>query len=127
MKRMIVLGYQDISRNDMLNKNCYLVYEECSNKENTLLMLEFILGFISAGIYGGNNSLETQKIDRNIEMLKNYTWFKNIYDDENYHRMFFVNRKVRWYLQSSIRVKRIMKKEKARKRLIIFLNKQLQN
>lgn len=60
-------------------------------------------------------------------MLKNYTWFKNIYDDENYHRMFFVNRKVRWYLQSSIRVKRIMKKKKAQKRLIIFLNKQLQN
>lgn len=29
-------------------------------------MLEFILGFISAGIYGASNSLDTQKIDRNI-------------------------------------------------------------
>ncbi|MGE7624863.1 hypothetical protein ACQKMD_17985 [Viridibacillus sp. NPDC096237] len=90
-------------------------------------MLEFILGFFSAGIYGDSNSLDTQKIDRNIEMLKNYTWFKNIYDDEKYYRVFFVNRKVRRYLQSSIRVKRIVKKEKAQKRLINFLNKQLQN
>ncbi|MGE7186371.1 hypothetical protein ACQKKK_21090 [Peribacillus sp. NPDC006672] len=61
-------------------------------------MLDFLLGILSAGF--GDNSLDTRKIDRNIEMLKNHTWFKDIYEDEKYHRLFFVNRNVRQYLQS---------------------------
>lgn len=86
-------------------------------------MFEFLLGFLSEGF--GDNSLDTRKIDRNIEMLKNYTWFKGIYEDETYHRLFFVNRKVRHYLQSTMRVKRIIKKEKSQRVFIAFLNKQL--
>ncbi|WP_342603847.1 hypothetical protein [Peribacillus sp. FSL E2-0159] len=50
-------------------------------------MKDFLLGILSAGF--GDNSLDTRKIDRNIEMLKNHTWFKDIYEDEKYHRLFF--------------------------------------
>ncbi|MGE6609341.1 hypothetical protein ACQKFG_02245 [Peribacillus sp. NPDC076916] len=51
-------------------------------------MLDFLLGVLSAGF--GDNSLDTRKIGRNIEMLKNHTWLKDIYEDEKYHRLFFV-------------------------------------
>ncbi len=47
--------------------------------------------FLASLIPNGSTSLDTKKIDRNIEMLKNYSWFKDIYDDERYHRLFFVN------------------------------------
>lgn len=88
-------------------------------------MLEFILGILSAGF--GDNYLNTRKIDRNIEMLKNHTWFKGIYEDETYHRLFFVNRNVRHYLQSTMRVKRIIKRERSQRVFLVFLNKQLKN
>lgn len=85
-------------------------------------MLEEILASL---IPNGNNSLNTRKIDRNIEILKKYSWFMNIYDDEKYHSLFFGNRKVRMYLQNTYRVKRIIKKEHVRKKFIIFLNEQV--
>ncbi|MGG3799596.1 hypothetical protein [Metabacillus fastidiosus] len=88
-------------------------------------MLDFLLGILSAGF--GDNSLDTQKIDRNIEMLNNHTWFKDIYEDEKYHRLFFVNRNVRQYLQSTMRVKRMIKKEKSQRVFLVFLSKQLKN
>ncbi|MFJ8265384.1 hypothetical protein [Peribacillus asahii] len=81
--------------------------------------------FLASLIPNGSNSLDTRKIDRNIEMLKKYSWFKDIYDDERYHRLFFVNRKVRKYLQNTYRVKRIIKKEDFQIKFIKFLNEQL--
>ncbi|MFJ8258379.1 hypothetical protein ACIQ4Z_14035 [Peribacillus asahii] len=81
--------------------------------------------FLASLILNGSNSLDTRKIDRNIEMLKKYSWFKDIYDDERYHRLFFVNRKVRKYLQNTYRVKRIIKKEDFQMKFIKFLNEQL--
>ena len=81
-------------------------------------MLDFLLGILSAGF--GDNSLDTRKID-----LKNHTWFKDIYEDEKYHRLFFVNRNVRQYLQSTMYVKRIIKREKSQQLFLVFLNKQL--
>ncbi|MFJ8248143.1 hypothetical protein [Peribacillus asahii] len=81
--------------------------------------------FLASLIPNGSNSLDTRKIDRNIEMLKKYSWFKDIYDDERYHRLFFVNRKVRKYLQNTYRVKRIIKKEDFQMKFIKFLNEQL--
>ncbi|KAA0966245.1 hypothetical protein FQ087_08400 [Sporosarcina sp. ANT_H38] len=84
-------------------------------------MLEDLL---TALIPNGTNSLDTQKIDKNIEMLMQHSWFKNIYDDERYRRLFFGNRKVRKYLQNTYRVKRIIKKEKVRQKFILLLNEQ---
>ncbi|WP_238941981.1 hypothetical protein [Bacillus sp. REN10] len=89
------------------------------------VILELIGSFLFAGIYVSSDVLDTKKIDHNIERLRQYDWFENIYNDERYHRLFFVNRKVRHYLQSSIRVKRMMKNERAQKKLIVLLNKQL--
>ena len=86
-------------------------------------MLDFLLGILFAGF--GDDSLNTRKIDRNIEMLKNHTWFKEIYEDEKYHRLFFVDRNVRQYLQCTMRVKRIIKREKSQRVFLVFLNKQL--
>ncbi|MBT2668843.1 hypothetical protein J7J00_25935 [Bacillus sp. ISL-4] len=86
-------------------------------------MIDFLLGILSAGF--GDNSLDTRRIDRNIEMLKNHTWFKDIYEDENYHRLFFVNRNVRRYLQSTMRVKRIIKRAKSQRVFLVYLDKQL--
>ena len=86
-------------------------------------MLDLLLGILSAAF--GDNSLDTRKIDRNIEMLKNHTWFKDIYEDEKYHRLFCVNRNVRQYLQKTMRVKRIIKRGKSQRVFLVFLNKQL--
>ncbi|MGE7762924.1 hypothetical protein [Peribacillus sp. NPDC097895] len=88
-------------------------------------MIDFLLGIFSAGF--GDYSLDTRKIDRNIEMLKNHNWFKDIYEDEKYHRLFFVNRTVRQYLQKTMRVKRIIKREKSQRVFLLFLNNQLKN
>ena len=76
--------------------------------------------FLAALVPNGSNSLNTRKIDGNIEMLKQYSWFKNIYDNERYHRLFFGNRKVRKYLQNTYRVKRIIEKENVGKNLYCF-------
>ncbi len=70
-------------------------------------------------------ALDTRKIDRNIELLKNEFWFEDIYNEEKYRKLFFVNRKVRRYLQNTHRVKRMIKKEKFQNAFITFLNKQL--
>ncbi|MFJ7663989.1 hypothetical protein ACIQXW_16585 [Lysinibacillus sp. NPDC097162] len=70
-------------------------------------------------------ALDTRKIDRNIELLKNEVWFEDIYNEEKYRKLFFVNRKVRRYLQNTRRVKRMIKKEKIQNAFITFLNKQL--
>jgi len=84
---------------------------------------------IIAGILGGtlgDNSLNTRKIDRNIELLKELQWFNTIYDDEKYHRLFFVNRHVRSYLQSTLRVNKIIRSQKAPKKFMRLLDKQIQ-
>ncbi|MGG1215237.1 hypothetical protein ABHM93_02350 [Micromonospora provocatoris] len=85
-------------------------------------MIEDLLAAI---IPNGSIALNTRKIDRNIELLKNEFWFEVIYNEEKYRKLFFVNRKVRKYLQSTHRVKRLIKKEKVQNAFIIFLNNQL--
>jgi len=72
-----------------------------------------------------DESLNTKKIDRNIKKLTNYDWFKDLYDDENYHRLFLVNRRIRGYLQSTYRVKRMIKYEKSRNKLKKLLAKEI--
>ncbi|WP_066394176.1 hypothetical protein [Neobacillus mesonae] len=74
--------------------------------------------------FGQDHSLDTRKIDQHIKELNNYPWFKVIYDDEKYHKLFFVNREVRKYLQSKFRVKRIIKSKQAQMKFIKFLQLQ---
>ncbi|WP_409291225.1 hypothetical protein [Peribacillus sp. SCS-37] len=90
-------------------------------------MLSFLFELI-AGLFGSvgySDTLNTKRIDQNIERLNQHDWFKDIYEDEKYHRLFFVNRNVRQYLQSTMRVKRIIKREKSQREFLIFLNKQV--
>lgn len=86
------------------------------------LMLE---DFLAGLIPNGSIALDTRKIDRNIELLKKDAWFRDIYVEEKYRKLFFVNRNVRAYLQNTYRVKKIIEKEKNKNKFIIFLNEQL--
>lgn len=92
-------------------------------------MFSFLLDII-AGVLGGtsiDNSLDTRKIDRNIVRLKELDWFKTIYDEERYHRLFFINRNIRGYLQSTRRVNKIIRSEQAQIKFMRFLDKQIQS
>jgi len=58
-------------------------------------------------ITSSNSSLNTRKIDKNIEKLRELKWFSCLYENERHQKSFFVNLKVRKYLQSTIRVSRL--------------------
>ena len=87
-------------------------------------MFSFLLDII-AGLLG--NSLGTRKIDRNIVRLKERDGFKTIYDEERYHRLFFMKRNIRGYLQSTRRVNKIIRSEQAQIKFMRFLDKQIQS
>ena len=74
-----------------------------------------------------NGTLNTRKIDQNIERLNQHDWFKKIYKDERYHRLFFVNKHIRRYLRSTIRVKKIIRSKEAQRKLLHFLDKQIKS
>ena len=88
-------------------------------------MLDFLFDFLSGMVGVSTGALNTRKIDKNIEQLKQQEWFKKIYEDEKYHRLFFTNRHVRAYLQSSTRVKKIIRSNEAQRKLMSILDKQL--
>lgn len=87
-------------------------------------MIDFILSILGA-VYSGNTSLDTRKIDKHIEKLKEHDWFLTIYENEKYRRLFSVNRKVRGYLQSKRRVNRLIHYPIAQERFIKLLEKQV--
>jgi hypothetical protein len=90
-------------------------------------VLQFIFELLGELLNGSSTSLETKKIDRNIERLKKQDWFKKIYEDEKYHKLFFNNKRVRHYLQSTIRVKKMIRNSEAQIKLLNLLNKQLKS
>ncbi|PFN81847.1 hypothetical protein COJ85_28775 [Bacillus sp. AFS076308] len=89
-------------------------------------MLSFLIELI-AGLFGYSDTLNTKKIDQNIEQLNQHDWFKNIYEDERYHRLFFVNKHVRRYLQSTTRVRKIIRSKDAQRKLLFLLDKQIKS
>jgi hypothetical protein len=98
------------------------------NRERKTMLLHFLLDLVE-GLFISSGSgivLNTQKIDRNIDLLKGQAWFKQLYEDERYHRLFFVNRRVRKYLQSTIRVKKIISNSKAQQKFLLFLDKEVE-
>lgn len=68
-----------------------------------------------------SSGLNTQKIEKNIEKLKMYSWFNELYENEEHHRSFFVSLKIRKYLEGSWRVSRLIRSEKAQGRFIAML------
>ena len=79
------------------------------------------------GSVGYSDALNTKKIDQNIERLNQYDWFKEIYEDDRYHRLFFVNKHVRRYLQSTIRVRKMIRSKEAQRKLLFLLDKQIKS
>ncbi|HSJ38144.1 MAG TPA: hypothetical protein VK945_08000 [Planococcus sp. (in: firmicutes)] len=97
----------------------------------TLIILTYTVGMVvgltsSVSPIVGNTSLNSKKIDRHIQQLQQYSWFSALYEDERYRRSFFANKKVRGYLQSSLRVNRLIKDDKAQKSFAHLLEKQAQ-
>ncbi|WP_155590943.1 hypothetical protein [Lysinibacillus cavernae] len=90
-------------------------------------MLYFIFEILTDAFSVSTTTLHTRKIDRNIERLQQYDWFKDIYHDDQYRRLFFANRHVRKFLESNVRVNRMIKKKQVQERFIYFLSKQLKN
>lgn len=89
-------------------------------------VVAIIIGFLSFSSPFMDTTLNTKKIDKNIGKLTQFSWFKNLYEDEKYRRLFFVNRRVRSYLQNPIRVNALIKRKQAQKRFHALLDKQRQ-
>ncbi|KMY33589.1 hypothetical protein ACZ11_00430 [Lysinibacillus xylanilyticus] len=90
------------------------------------LVVIYIIGIylsLLSGVYllDGRTALDTKKIDNNIKKLRMYPWFNELYEHEEHHRSFFANIKVRKYLESSIRVSRLLNNEREQKRFIRML------
>lgn len=79
-------------------------------------MFDFLSDFLSSMLGVSIGTLDTRKIDKNIELLKQQSWFKRIYEDEKYRRLFITNRRVRSYFQSTYRVKKIIRSEEAQRK-----------
>lgn len=79
------------------------------------------LSLLSSVNLSGSSELNTQKIDKNIEKLKDYSWFNDLYENEKHHRSFFVSLKIRKYLESSWRVSKLIRSEKAQVKFIVML------
>lgn len=87
------------------------------------MIFEIIAGLL--GSFGQDDSLNTKKIDKDIEELRKYKWFNELYEDEKYHRLFFVNKRVRKFLQSTFLTKRLRNNPKAQNTFKSILDKQL--
>ncbi len=71
--------------------------------------------------FNGGRGLNTQNIEKNIGKLKGYSWFNELYENEEHHRSFFVSLKIRKYLESSLRVSKLIRSEKERVKFIVML------
>jgi len=74
---------------------------------------------------GQKNPLDSKRVDKHIEELQQYHWFHALYENENYHHLFFGNKRVRKYLRSTYRTKRLISQTKEQKNFQIFLDKQI--
>ena len=86
------------------------------------ILIELIVGLVSHA--GSNNPLDTKKIDRHIDQLYGYKWFRKVYEDEKYRRLFFANKRIRSYLESNRRVKKMIKRKESQKKLLFLLDKE---
>ncbi|MEW4212080.1 hypothetical protein Q0O85_26540 [Priestia megaterium] len=90
-------------------------------------MIDFISDLLSNVLLElfNKDGLDTRKIDSNIKLLRKQEWFKKIYENNQYYSLLIGNRKVRAYLESNFRVKRMIRNEKAQAKFLLLLNKEL--
>lgn len=88
-----------------------------------IALFAILLSLISSTnlISGGRTVLKTEKIEKNIEKLKQFSWFKELYEHERHHGSFFVSLKVRKYLESSIHVKLLKSSKREQEKFIQML------
>ncbi|MFJ7978061.1 nitrite reductase [Peribacillus sp. NPDC096379] len=88
-----------------------------------IALFAILLSLVSSTdlVSGGRTGLKTDKIEKNIEKLKQFSWFEKLYENEQHHRSFFVSLKVRKYLESSIRVNRLKRSKREQERFIHLL------
>ena len=86
-------------------------------------LIGIILSFFTSAdlISSSNRSLNTSKIDKNIEKLRGLEWFNELYENERHHKSFFMNAKVRKYLQSNFLVSRLNNNPKEQKKFFELL------
>ena len=78
--------------------------------------------FTSTNLRSSTNSfLNTRKIDKNIKKLRELEWFNSLYESERHHKSFFMNLKVRKYLQSNILVSRLKNNKNEQKKFMQLL------
>ena len=88
------------------------------------IIVTFILSILSSVSLldlSGGKGLNTQNIEKNIKRLKGYSWFNELYENEEHLRSFFVSLKIRKYLESSLRVSKLIRSEKERETFILML------
>ena len=67
-------------------------------------VIEALIGSISL-----STGLHTKRLMLTYFTCKEYEWFRIIYEDEKYRKLFITNYKVRSYLQSKLRVRLLVK------------------
>ena len=77
--------------------------------------------YTSTDLISSTNNLDTRKIDKNIENLRDLEWFNDLYVSERHYKSFFINLKVRRYLQSNLLVFRLKNNQKEQKKFIQLL------
>lgn len=83
-----------------------------------------LIGIVtSTNVFMPDKGLDSRKIDRNINKLKLFSWFNELYEDDRHHSSFFINLHVRKYLESSIHVFLLKSSEKEQKKFIQLLEK----
>jgi len=82
---------------------------------------ELLSGFIPLG----NRALNTQKINKNIEKLSSHDWFKELYNNETYRKVFLFNRVIRRYLESDRKVDKLVHNLKKREQFLKLLHEQM--
>ncbi|MEH7332038.1 hypothetical protein V7161_05330 [Neobacillus drentensis] len=71
-------------------------------------------------------SIDTRRIDAHIHELKKLPWFQELYQEEKYRKLIVMNYRIRRYLDSPFRVKRLMNSSKAQLHFLKLLNKQIE-
>ncbi|MFJ5564297.1 nitrite reductase [Lysinibacillus xylanilyticus] len=77
----------------------------------------------STNVFMPDTCLDSRKIERNIKKLRLFSWFNELYEDDRHHSSFFINKHVRKYLESSIRVYLLKSSEKEQMKFIHLLEK----
>jgi hypothetical protein len=90
-------------------------------REMISALIEALIGSISL-----STGLHTKKIDANILYLQQYEWFRMMYEDEKYRKLFITNYKVRSYLQSKLRVRLLVKNKNAQRRFLKLVEEQIE-